>query len=93
MTPGNVNTLEGGLSMAVTKTVDVGAVGYWQQQMTDHTGPNTPDFRTRVFGAGPEVNIVWPSIGLITSLRYEYEFLAEHRPEGHTACLTLTKRF
>jgi hypothetical protein len=30
---------------------------------------------------------------MFASLRYDYEFLAEERTQGHTVSLTLTKRF
>jgi hypothetical protein len=30
---------------------------------------------------------------LFVSLRYDYEFLADNRAQGHTVALTLTKRF
>jgi hypothetical protein len=93
LTPGQQNTLEGGLSLGVTKTIDIGLIGYYVQQTTDETGAGSSNVRDHVVAAGPEINVVWPSVGLITSLRYAYEIDAQNRPQGHTACLTLTYRF
>ena len=93
ITPGQQNTLEAGLSAAITKTIEVGVIGYYVQQTTDETGVGSSNVRDYVVAAGPEINIVWPSIGLITSLRYAYEIDAQNRPQGQTACLTLTYRF
>ena len=93
VTPGQHNTLEVGAGYALSKIIEVGLAGYYQQQTTDDSGPNTGTLRDYVVGAGPEIGLVIPSIGLVTSLRYAYEFKADNRAEGHTFCLTLTKRF
>jgi hypothetical protein len=93
ITPGQAYTVEGGLSYGVTKTVDVGAVGYYQQLVTGDTGPtNLQRPHDRVAGIGPEVNAFFPSLMLGVSLRYEYEFLAESRLQGNTVTLTITKK-
>lgn len=93
LTPGQQNTLEGGLSYSLSKTIDVGLVGYYVQQTTDESGTGASTVRDHVVAAGPEVNIAWPSVGLISSLRYNYEIDAQNRPQGHQFCLTLTYRF
>ncbi|MCU0785897.1 MAG: transporter [Verrucomicrobia bacterium] len=92
--PGQVYTIEWGFSKSLSKTVDVGLIGYYQQQVTEDTGPNKfSDKLDRKVGVGPEISAVCPKLGLITSLRYAYEFAAVERPEGHLVTLTLTKRF
>lgn len=92
--PGQVYTIEWGFSKSLSKTVDVGLIGYYQQQVTEDTGPNKfSDKLDRKVGVGPEISAVCPKLGLITSLRYAYEFGAVERPEGHLVTLTLTKRF
>ena len=92
--PGQVYTLEWGFSKALNKTTDVGLIGYYQQQTTEDTGARkASDKLDSKVGIGPEVSVVWPDLGLITSLRYAYEFGARERPEGHLVSLTLTKRF
>ena len=90
ITPGQVYTVEGGLSYGVMKTVDVGAIGYYQQQVTADSG-SLDSLRKRVAGIGPEISAFFPSITLGVSLRYAYEFMAENRLQGHTVTLTLTK--
>lgn len=90
---GQVLTMEWGLSKGLSKTVDVGIIGYYQQQTTDDSGPGATDLRQRVVGLGPEISAVWMKPGLITSLRYVRELESAYRPEGNTLTLTLTKRF
>jgi len=91
-TPGEAYTLEWGIGKAVLKTVNAGLVGYYQEKVTRDTGPAT-GLPNEVAAIGPEVNVAIPSFMLSVSLRYEYEFLAENRAQGHTVALTLTKRF
>jgi hypothetical protein len=94
ITPGQAYTVEGGLSYGITKTIDVGAVGYYQQQVTGDTGTAAMQrAHGRVAAIGPEVSAFFPSMMLGVSLRYEYEFLAESRLQGNTVTLTLTKKF
>lgn len=93
ITPGQVYTLEYGLGKAITKTIEVGAAGYYQEQVTEDDGRGSSDVRDRAAGIGPEVTVAFPEQTLFLSLRYAYEFMAEARAQGHTACLTVTKRF
>jgi len=91
--PGQVYTLEWGLSKSPRQGLDVGLIGYYQQQVTKDSGLTATNKRDRKLGVGPEVNVFWPDAGLFTSLRYAYEFGAVERPEGHLVTLTLTKLF
>ena len=97
ITPGHAYTVEGGLSYGITKTLDVGAIGYYQQKVTEDSGDLATSARDRAAGVGPEVSVFFPKIMLGASLRYAYEFMAEGgsnpRLQGHTITLTLTKRF
>ena len=93
ITPGQAYTVEGGLSYGVTKTVDVGAIGYYQQKVTEDSGNRASSTRDRVAGIGPEISAFFPSATLGVSLRYAYEFMAESRLQGQTVTLTITKRF
>lgn len=90
LTPGQAYTLEWGLSKTLNKTIDVGVVGYYQQQVTQDSAQ---DVRDRVAAVGPEISVAFPKPMLFVSLRYLYEFMAEDRLQGHTFGLTLTKRF
>ncbi len=89
-TPGQAYTLEWGLSYGLRKTVDVGVVGYYQQQVTKDSGADSD--RDKVVAIGPEIVMFCPKLGVFTSIRYNYEVLAEDRTQGHTIALTLTKR-
>ena len=88
--PGQAYTLEWGVGYGVTKTVNVGAAGYYQQQVTPTSG-DTWSQRDRVAGVGPEISAFFPQWMLGVSFRYAYEFMAENRFQGHTFALTLTK--
>jgi hypothetical protein len=90
ITPGDAYTLEWGVSKTVAKVVDLGAVGYYQQQVTGNSDRSPLN---RVAAVGPEVNVAFPKPMLFVSLRYNYEFMAESRAQGNAVTLTLTKRF
>ena len=91
--PGDEYSLEWGIGKALTKTLEIGAVGYYQQQTTKDHGSHASTVQDRVFSAGPEISLVFPKSMLFVSLRYLREFGAQDRPEGNTATLTVTKRF
>jgi hypothetical protein len=93
ITPGQAYTLEWGASKTVAKVVDLGVVGYFQQQVTTDRGTGASPDRDRVVAIGPEINVVFPQPMLFASFRYNYECLAQSRAQGHTFTLTLTKRF
>lgn len=92
--PGQVFTAEWGVSKTLRPGVDIGVIGYYQQQVTKDKGAGAfSDELDRKLGLGPEVNAFWPKLGMFTSLRYAYEFEAVERPEGHLLTLTITKPF
>ncbi len=94
--PGNAWTIEGGISRALSKTVDLGVVGYYQMQTSASGGDPTGYLganRDKVAAIGPEIGVFYPSYTLGWSLRYLYEFMSENRLQGHTVALTITKRF
>lgn len=93
ITPGNMATLEWGLSKTVASGVDVGLTGYYQQQVTEDDGAGASTDLAHVVGVGPEISVLWSKIGVISTLRYAYEADVKDRPQGHTITLTLTKRF
>jgi hypothetical protein len=92
ITPGDAYTLEWGVSKTVAKVVDLGVVGYYQQQVTANSGSPSSS-RNSVAAVGPEINVTFPKPMLFVSVRYNYEFMAENRAQGNTVTLTLTKRF
>jgi len=91
--PGQVFTTEWGLSKSLRPGLDIGFIGYYQQQVTEDSGPLATDKLDRKIGAGPEISAFWPKLGLFTSLRYAHEFSVVERPEGDLITLTLTKPF
>ncbi|MCU0857438.1 MAG: transporter [Pontiellaceae bacterium] len=91
--PGQVFTAEWGLSKSLCNGLDVGFIGYYQQQVTKDSGPAATDKRDRKIGVGPEISVFCPKLVLFTSIRYAHEFEAVERPEGDLITLTLTKPF
>ncbi len=92
ITPGQVYTLEWGVSKTLAKVYDLGVAGYYQQQVNGNSG--TPvNGRNRVAAIGPEISVAFPKPMLFVSCRYDYEFMSENRAQGQAATLTLTKRF
>ena len=92
VTPGQAYTVEGGIGYGLTKTVEVGPIGYFQQQVTADKGGGSSNQRDRVAGIGPEINTFFPKWMLGISFRYAYEFLSDNRLQGHTFTLTITKK-
>ena len=93
ITPGQIWTIEWGLSKSVHKAVDLGLVGYYRLQTTRDSGSNASRDRDQVVGIGPEVVMFCSKLGMFTSLRYVHELAAKDRPQGDTVAVTLTKRF
>ena len=90
ITYGDAYTLEWGVSKTVAKVVDLGVVGYYQQQVT---GDSNGQPLNRVAAVGPEASVAFPKYMFFVSLRYNYEFMAYSRAQGNAITLTLTKRF
>ena len=84
--------LDWGASQFVSKQMHVGLVGYAYQQLTGDSGSGATfgDFKSRVFGIGPQVGFMFPvgSMNGYMNLKGYKEFGAEHRPEGWNAWLT-----
>ena len=96
ITRGDAFTLEWGISHKIEKIFDVGAIGYYQQKVSDDAGPAGSPYLTppdRVAAAGPEISVAFPKQLFFISARYLYEFIAENRAQGQTFTLTFTKRF
>jgi len=91
ITPGQVYTLEWGAAHTFKKTIDVGVVGYYQQQTTSDTGSSADSTRGNAAAIGPEVGMFYPKQKLGWSLRYLYEFASEGRLQGQSLVFTVTK--
>lgn len=93
MKPGQYWTLEWGVGKSLTKTVEIGATGYFQVQTTNASGPGASNEKDHVAAVGPEITLVCPKLGLSTSIRYLRETSAHNRTEGNVINLTFTRRF
>lgn len=81
-------------SQFLTKQFSIGLVGYAYQQLTGDSGSGARlgDFKSRVFGIGPQLSYIFPigdAQGFLNVKGYK-EFAAEHRPEGWNVWLTLS---
>ena len=78
----------------VSKTMHIGAAGYFYRQITADSGAGDVlgDFKSRVNGIGPQIGFFLPMgdrRGYL-NLRAYYEFAAEHRLEGWNAYVTFS---
>jgi hypothetical protein len=80
-------------SQFVSKTVFIGAVGYFYQQITPDTGAAAflGAFESRVAGLGPQLGIIIPAGRTQVYLNFKayWEFAAENRPSGWNGWVTL----
>ena len=86
--------LDWAASQWLSKQFFVGVVGYAYQQLTADSGQPAilGDFKSRVFGIGPQIGYVFPAANGMQGflgLKGYYEFEAENRPEGWNAWVTL----
>ncbi len=82
-----------GVSRFMAKNVHVGLVGYAYQQITGDSGSGATlgDFKSRVFGVGPQIGFIFP-VGEVQgylNLKGYKEFSAENRPQGWNFWITL----
>ena len=92
ITPGQAYTLEWGIAKTLNKTIDLGVVGYFQQQTTRGNLNGSRNLGS-VAAVGPEISVAFPKPMLFVSFRYLCEFMAKDRAQGQTFSLTLTKKF
>jgi len=83
-----------GASQFLSKQIFVGVVGYAYQQITDDFGQNPllGGFRSRVFGAGPQIGFLFPVGDMqgYLNLKGYGEFEAANRPSGWNTWLTFS---
>ena len=94
--PGDDFHFEWGIGKTLAKIWDVGLTGYCQWQVTDDRGSDVTwdkSVHDRVYAVGPEVSVFIPPARLSVSLRSQWEFGAEDRPEGNITTLIFTKIF
>lgn len=94
ITPGTNYYLEWGISKAISPTVEVGLVGYFQRQLTNDTGSGVTydaSVHDQVAGTGLEVSLFIPSLKLNIQPRLIGEFAAKDRAQGFTGWIVFTK--
>lgn len=84
--------LDWGASKFLSKQLHVGLVGYAYQQLTTDSGAGATlgDFRSRVFGVGPQIGFLFPVGDMegYLNLKGYGEFGAQNRAEGWNVWLT-----
>lgn len=94
ITRGDTVQLQGGAGKRLLRFLQVGIAGYALWQVRDDAGSDLPRVlrgaRDRIFGVGPEVNVLVPPIRSRLSVRYERELGARTRPQGQVLVLGLT---
>ncbi|HTR40142.1 MAG TPA: transporter [Pseudomonadales bacterium] len=89
--PCSTYTMEWGASKTIYKKIDIGVVGYFQEQFMYQS--SSPFNDSQVAAIGPEVRSEFPGTGWTIALRYEYQFLANNSPQGQVVNLMVSKRF
>jgi hypothetical protein len=78
--------LDWGASQFLTKTLQVGAVGYAYDQVTADRGclPALCPFKSRTFGVGPQLGIIVPGTSTQTYLNFKayWDFDTQNRASG-----------
>jgi hypothetical protein len=94
--PGDDFHIEWGIAKNFCSVWDVGVTGYCHWQVTDDGGSDVTWDRSihdRFFSIGPEVLYFCQCRKLSVSMRYQKEFAARDRPEGHNFVLSIVKIF
>lgn len=91
---GNTFQIQGGAGVRVLDWLDAGLAGFALWQVTDDSGADVPPVlrgaRDRVFGLGPEVDILIPALRSRIDLRAEWDFGVRSRPQGRILVASLT---
>jgi len=85
--------LDWGASQFVSEQLHIGLVGYFFNQVTgdSESGAVLGDFKSRVYGAGPQVGYLF-KMGkgqAYLNLKGYWDFESKHRPEGWNTWITL----
>jgi hypothetical protein len=94
--PGDDFHIEWGLGKTVCKGLDIGVTAYTHWQVTDDSGSAVTydaSVHDRFYSVGPEVLYHSEEAKMFLSLRYQIEFGARDRPEGHNFVFSLIKVF
>jgi hypothetical protein len=85
--------LDWGASQFVSKTVHIGAVGYFYQQLTDDSGcaPALCPFKSRTIGIGPQAGFIFPAGEMqgYLNLKAYWDVDTQNHASGYSAWVTL----
>jgi hypothetical protein len=85
--------LDWGASQFVTKTLQIGAVGYFYDQISPDSGclPALCPFESRTMGIGPQIGMIFPNASFQTYLNVKgyWDFNTQNRASGASAWVTL----
>lgn len=86
ITRGDTFQIQGGVGGRVHDGLDLGVIGYALWQVTDDSGSDLPPqlagARDRVFGVGPEVDLMVPAWRSRFTARFAWDLGGEARPVG-----------
>ena len=88
ITRGDTVQIQGGMGAKLfARRVEAGLAGFALWQVRDARGADLPPAlrgaRDRVYGLGPEVAVLFPSIRTQVRVRYEWDIKVRSRPQGH----------
>jgi len=83
---GNTLQIQGGAGVRVARIATIGIAGFALWQVTDDSGTDIPPMlrgaRDRVYGLGPEFDLLIPALRARLEMRAEWDFGVRSRPEG-----------
>lgn len=90
---GNTLQIQGGAGMRPLRGMDAGVAFFALWQVTDDGGTDLPialrGLRERVYGLGPEVDLMIPALRMRIGLRAEWDLGVRSRPQGRTLVASL----
>ncbi|HEX7091876.1 MAG TPA: transporter [Longimicrobiales bacterium] len=91
---GNTLQIQGGAGVRFARIADIGIAGFALWQVTDDSGADIPPMlrgaRDRVYGLGPEVDVLIPALRARLEMRAEWDFGVRSRPQGRILVAGLT---
>jgi len=91
---GNTLQVQGGAGAQFARMATIGIAGFALWQVTDDTGADIPPMlrgaRDRVYGLGPEIDLLIPALRARLEMRAEWDFGVRSRPEGRILVAGLT---
>jgi len=96
ITRGDSLQIQGGVGGALFEIVEVGVAGFALWQVRDDRGSDLPPVlrgrRDRVYGIGPEINLLVPKLRAKLGVRYMRDLGVRGRPEGQIVVASLSVR-